>query len=75
MARQGRVLHENEVSRIVSLLASTDMTIKEIADRFGCSRSAVTAINRKFQVRLYLGRRSSWAVSTLHNGDKEASAQ
>jgi hypothetical protein len=73
VARQGRVFHDEEVSRIVSLLASTDMTISEIAARFRCSRSAVAAINRKFQVRLYLGRRSSWSLSTVYNGEKPAS--
>jgi len=74
VARQGRVLHTDEVSKIVSLLASTDMTIGEIATRFGCSRSAIASINRKFQVRLYLGHRSSWALSAVYNDrEKEAS--
>jgi hypothetical protein len=36
------------------------MTIKEIADRMGCSRSTICAINLKAQVRTYAGRRNSW---------------
>jgi hypothetical protein len=52
-----------EVRRIVSLLASTDMTIPEIAERVGCSRSAVVSINRRFQVRDYAGRRTSWTLN------------
>ena len=67
MARQGRALHEGEVRRIVSLLATTDMSIGDIAERIGCSRSAVVTVNRKFQVRSYLGRRSSWSVSAIRS--------
>jgi hypothetical protein len=63
MARQGCVLQQSEVRRIVSLLASTDMTIPAIAQRLGCSRSAVVSINRRFQVRDYAGHRSTWEVS------------
>jgi hypothetical protein len=36
------------------------MTIPEIAQRTGCSRSTIVAINRKFAVREYAGRRTSW---------------
>jgi hypothetical protein len=28
-----------------------------------CSRSAVAAINRKFQIRLYEGKRSHWSLN------------
>ena len=63
MARQGCVFQESEIRRIVSLLASTDMSIPEIAERLNCSRSAVVAINRKFQVRDYSGRRTTWELS------------
>jgi hypothetical protein len=46
------------------LLRESEMSLPEIADRMRCSRSAVAAINRKFQVRLYGGHRSQWSVST-----------
>ena len=59
MARKGFHFTENCISRIVSLLA-TDMTIPEIAERMSCSRTAIIAINRKFQVRAYAGRRATW---------------
>ena len=65
MARQGCVLQDAEVRKMVSLLASTDMTIPEIAKRMGCSRSAIVSINRKFQVRDYAGHRSTWALTSV----------
>jgi ribosomal protein S13 len=60
MALQGRAFTEDEIQRIASLLANTDMTVAEIATRMGCSRSAVLTINRKRQVRTYEGLRSTW---------------
>jgi hypothetical protein len=62
MARQGCPLHESEIQRIVRLLASTDMTLLSIAERTGRSHAAIAAINRRYQVREYGGRRSSWAL-------------
>jgi hypothetical protein len=62
MARQGCPLHESEIQSIVRLLASTDMTLLSIAERTGRSHAAIAAINRRFQVREYGGRRSSWAL-------------
>lgn len=64
MARQGCALQESEIRRIVSLLASTDMSLIEIAQRTGCSRGAIASINRRFQVREYRGHRTSWALTT-----------
>ena len=63
MARQGYSLSEQEVKRIVTLLANTDMTIFEIAQRMACSRGTISAINRKFQVRKYAGPRSGWILA------------
>ena len=60
MARQGCVLQNTEIRRIIDLLASTDMNIPDIAQRLGCSRSAVVSINRKFGVRDYAGHRTTW---------------
>jgi len=60
---QGRYFRREELERIVSLLRETDMTLTEIATRMRCSRSAIAAINRKFQVRDYEGRRSRWVLS------------
>jgi hypothetical protein len=64
VARQGCALQESEIRRIVSLLASTDMSLLDIAQRTGCSRGAIAAINRRFQVREYGGHRTSWALAT-----------
>jgi hypothetical protein len=59
---QGRHFKPDEVKRIVRLLRETEMTLPEIATRMRCSRSAVAAINRKFQVRDYDGRRTQWVL-------------
>jgi hypothetical protein len=64
MSRQGCSLQDSEIRRIVSLLASTDMSLTDIAQRTGRSHAAVAAVNRRFQVREYGGRRSTWAVNS-----------
>jgi hypothetical protein len=58
---QGKRLVEKEVNRIKSLLANTDMTFIEIAERVGRSRSVVRSINSKFKIRRYLDR-TKWIV-------------
>lgn len=63
MARQGCVFSDREVQTIVQLL-KTDMTAQQIAERMGCSRSAVININRKFNIRSYAGRRTTWQQQT-----------
>ncbi len=60
---QGRYFTQAELKKIVLLLQGTDMTLSEIAARMHCSRSAVAAINRKFLVRDYEGKRSQWVLS------------
>jgi hypothetical protein len=62
VAKQGCALQENEVRKIINLLASTDMSLLDIAQRTGCSRGAIAAINRRHRIRDYAGRRTSWAV-------------
>jgi len=60
---QGKYFSKDELNRIVMLLRESDMSLPEIADRMRCSRSAVAAINRKFQIRLYGGKRSQWTLN------------
>jgi transposase len=60
MAKQGCVLTEDETRKIVTLLATTEMSIGEIATRMKCSRSTVAAVNRRYRVRDYAGLRSRW---------------
>ena len=62
MAKKGRPLSEEQRSKIVMLLRTTDMSTAEIALRMDCSRTAVAKVNRQFQVRNFEGRRSSWSV-------------
>src|SRR5436190_13432260 len=65
---QGKYFSKDELNRIVMLLRGSDMTLPEIADRMRCSRSAVAAINRKFQIRLYGGKRSQWSLNSVCRG-------
>jgi hypothetical protein len=74
MAGQGNPMHEGQIRTVVSLLASTEMSIPEIAQRMGCSRSAIAAVNRKFQVRQYQGRRSTWVVAVSDSDERRVSS-
>jgi hypothetical protein len=69
VARQGRSFDKNEIETILALLKSTDLPIAAIAERMGCSRSVVVAINRKYQIRDYRGRRSTWYTLGNENVD------
>src|SRR5262249_3522103 len=73
MAVQGQALSRQAVERIVSLLREADMTMPEIATRMQCSRSAGISINRRFQVREYLGLRGKWQNSTSNRTWNETS--
>ena len=60
MARKGWRLTETEVRKIVHLLSETDLVVGDIAERMGCSKTAVISINRRFQIRDYARHRSTW---------------
>ena len=59
---RGRAYSEDKIRRIIHLLRNTDMDISAIAERMRCSRSLVVAINRRYSVRSYEGRRGQWHV-------------
>jgi hypothetical protein len=59
---QGRPLSEIKVGRIKMLLATTDLSLPDIAERMGCARGRVVSINQKYQIRQYGNKRSSWVV-------------
>jgi ribosomal protein S13 len=59
---QGKSFSEEELHRIVALLRDSELSLPEIAHRMRCSRSAVASINRKFQVRMYAGKRNQWSL-------------
>jgi hypothetical protein len=65
--RQGQVLHEAEILKIVRLLRSTELTLTEIATRMLCSRSYVAGINRRYRVRIYAGHRNTWEVRQIED--------
>jgi hypothetical protein len=60
---QGRYFSEVEINRIKALLASTDMTLQEIATRMSCAKSSVVSINHTYQIRDYRGRRAFWVTA------------
>jgi hypothetical protein len=60
--RQGRRLPDAKIAKTQRLLAQTDMTINEIAERLDISRAGILAINRRFGIRNYKGR-SQWVVN------------
>ena len=71
MARQGWSLTETEIRRIVYLLSETDLAAAAIAERMGCSKSAIISVNRRFQIRDYGCHRSTWNVRTaIHQEDE-----
>jgi IS30 family transposase len=64
MAKQGRYLSADETRKIIDLLASTDMTIGEIAARIDRSPNTVGSVNRRHRVREYAGRNYRWKLHT-----------
>ena len=70
MGNQGRSLTEREVLRIIALLATTELSMPEIATRMGCSRSAVTAVNSKHGIRNYEGSRAKWKLGVEKSGSE-----
>ncbi|HEX4997642.1 MAG TPA: hypothetical protein VFY29_05425 [Terriglobia bacterium] len=59
---QGRYFTREELDRIISLLQNTDMSMADIASRMRCSRSAINAVNGRFRIRQYDGRRNHWIL-------------
>jgi hypothetical protein len=60
---QGKPLSPEKIGKIKKLLATSDLSIPDIAERMGCARGRVVSINSKFQIRLYGRKRSSWIVN------------
>ncbi len=73
MARQGNRLSETEVRRIVSLLSETDLAVGDIAERMACSKTAVASINRRYRIRDYRKRRSTWNVQQVMQTGRDRS--
>jgi IS30 family transposase len=62
---QGQQLTESQKSRIMELLVETDLSLPTIAERVGCSKSAVGSFNRRHGVRQYGGNRSRWETADV----------
>ena len=65
MAGRGRPISGESIQRVVHLLAATEMTMSEIAERMGYNKTTVVTINRKFQVRNYDGLRTRWREGSI----------
>ena len=63
MRGKGHFFRDSEIRTIVWLLTSTDMTLSDIAKRMSCSVSAINAVNKRKNVRLYSGRRNQWSFT------------
>jgi hypothetical protein len=61
--RQGRPLSAEKIQKMKDLLATSDLSIVEIAARIGCSPGRVGFINRKLRIRLFEKKRNSWVVN------------
>ena len=72
---QGKYFSDAEINRIKLLLASTDMTLQEIATRMSCAKSSVVSINHTYQIRDYGGRRAFWVTAGSDNSDSVTSQQ
>jgi hypothetical protein len=60
---QGKYLSQAEVTNITRLLACTDLSLGTIGVRMSCTKATIVAINRKFGIRFYNGRRSIWDLN------------
>ncbi len=65
--RQGQYLTSDAIDRIILLLRDPDIEMPDIAIRLGCSRSVISAINRKQSIRPFNSRRT-WQTKTDHKG-------
>src|SRR6516165_540188 len=63
MRRSGIHFSTQIVEKVQVLLATTDLGMTEIAERIGCSRSAVASINNKYRIRIYGKKRISWTLN------------
>ncbi len=64
MARsKGKYLSQAEIRNITRLLAHTDLNLESIGVRMSCTKGTIVAINRKYGIRSYNGRRSVWDLN------------
>jgi len=80
MAQRGWSLSEMEIRRIADLLSETDLAVASIAERMGCSKSAIMSVNRRCQIRDYGKHRNTWNVRSAireerHDANLEKKSQ
>jgi predicted DNA-binding protein YlxM (UPF0122 family) len=63
MPRSGVRFSTERIEKIKRLLATTDLSLGEIAERMDCSRAAVASINAKWRIRIYGKKRNSWKLN------------
>jgi hypothetical protein len=62
--KEDQPLANHEINLVVQLLAETEITLQEIADRIQCPLSSVCAINGKYSVRDFRTRRAVWMTES-----------
>ncbi len=63
--RHGNYLSNHELETILRLLRSTELTLPIIAARFEVSRATIHAVNLKFKIRNYSGKRATWTMAEI----------
>lgn len=61
MRHRGSPMSVFQISRIKDLLANTELSFAEIAQRMECSRTTIAGINQRFEIRDYSSR-ADWTV-------------
>jgi predicted DNA-binding protein YlxM (UPF0122 family) len=73
VGRQGRHFSQKQIKKITRLLAKTDLSMAEIANRMDCTTSAVSTVNRKYGIRIYAKKGGQWVLKAeyLHKPTKD----
>ena len=70
MGHQGYPTDDADVLKICRLLATTDISIRDIAKRFGVKPGTIASINRKHHIRTYAYdghiHRQDWITNARH---------
>ena len=63
MTRVGFSLLDSKIRRILTLLATTNLSLMGIAHKTGSGRGVIAAVNRRFHIRDYVDGRCAWALN------------
>jgi hypothetical protein len=69
---QGKILSAYDVSKIKQLLADTELSLQQIGARMECAKSTIVAINRRYGIRFYNGRRTEWILNVNSRASEDS---